>query len=334
MAYQPVPASQTTGSSALAHLATVMYRKKALDVLQKKFVFQDVCMDDMLPRASGKTIQFYRYSNLPVSTTAKSPEGAVGTSQNLNSKTVSATISQYTNFITVSDLLKDTAIDPLIQNAAERLGYQAGFSVDTITRTIIDNEASATDQTLLGSFLRAGDFRQSRHLLQGTDVQPMDNGNFMGIAHPYVTFDLVNDPAAVGLADIHKYTEPNRARLISYEDRGRIAVVGGVDVQESTNVALIAGSPNKWRVYIFGKNGVGCVDLEGRGPNKIKDPSKQRFNVNVGQGSGPTGYDPEGVLGGFVSYNFSFAVVVLEGPAGIGGSYRFKTLSAPSSIVA
>jgi hypothetical protein len=65
----------------------------------------------------------------------------------------------------------------------------------------------------------------------------------------------------------------------------------------------------------------------------VTDPKRQRFNINVIKGEKNI-YDPEGVIGAAVSYNYVFTAVVLEGPAGIGGTYRFKTLEAPSSIVA
>lgn len=333
MAYTPVPATQSTGSASLAHLATVYYRKRALDALRKKFVFQELCMRDMLPRQSGKTVQFFRYTQLTANTTPKSPEGAVGTSIGIGSRTVSATISQYTNYITVSDLLKDTAIDPIVANAADLLGYQAGLSVDTITRNIFDAESASTNQALLGTYLKLADLRSSRHQLQGVDVQPMDDGYFDTVLHPYVSYDVINDPAANGLADIFKYTKPQEASLVRYQDRGEITVAAGCRLVESTNVTKINGAPNKWRCYVVGKNAVGCVDLEGRGPSRIKDPNKQRFDISVIQGEKSIA-DPEGVIGAAVSYNFSFVTVVLEGPAGIGGTYRFKTLDAPSSIVA
>lgn len=333
MAYTPVPTGQTTQTSSLAHLQTILYKKKTLDRLQTKFVFRQICMDDSLPKMSGKTVQWFRYTNLTANTTPKSPEGAVGTSTYITSKTVSCTVSQYTNFITVSDLLRDTAIDPVLDNASELLGYQAGLSVDTITRNVIDNESSSTAQSLLGSYLRAADFRNGRHQLQGINVLPYEDGNFCGIVHPYVSFDLVNDPQSLGLGDIFKYTAPESARLLKYEDRGTISVVGGVKVIESTNVYKISGSPNKWRAYIFGYRGVGAVDLEGRGPNQVSDPAKQRFAIQVIRPKGGELYDPEGVIGGACSYNFVFAVVVLEGPAGIGGKYRYVTIDCPSSIV-
>lgn len=328
MAYSP--AGNTTSSSGLAHLAQVFYRKKGLDRLQKKFVFRDATMKDMLPKSNGRTIQFFRYTNFGANTTPTT-EGVVGTSLSLTSKVVGATVSQYTAFITVSDLLQDTAIDPIVQGASELLGYSAGLSVDTITRNVIDNEFANTSLTLLGTFARVADLRNGRSQLQSNDVQPMEDGEFFHVAHPFTTYDIVNDPAAVGLADIFKYTMPEKSPLVRYEDRGLVTHIAGARVVESTNVKITSGSPNKYRMYMFGRNGIGSVDLEGRGPSDIKDPSKQRFRISVVKGE-PSIADPEGVIGAAVSYNFVFTVVVLEGPANIGGNYRYKMWDAQSSI--
>jgi N4-gp56 family major capsid protein len=332
MAYEPVPVGNRSSASNLAHLASVFYKKQGLDRLMKKFLFHTVGEKDMVPRQVGKTVQWFRYNNLAANTTAKTPEGGVATSISTSSRTVSATVAQYTDFITVSDILVDTAIDPIVQNNAELLGYRAGLSVDTIVRTIIDAEQSSTDLALVGSYLKAADFRNVRARLEGVDVEPFDDGYFKVLAHPYVTFDLVNDPSANGLADIHKYTSVP-AFQTKPEDRGLLCTVAGCKIFENTNVYLAAGSPNKWRVYAFGKGALGIVDLEGRGPSRVTDPKRQRFNINVIKGEKNI-YDPEGVIGAAVSYNYVFTAVVLEGPAGIGGTYRFKTLEAPSSIVA
>lgn len=326
MAYSP--AGNSTGSSSLAHLASVFYRKKGLDRLQKKFVFRNACMDDSMPKMSGRTIQWFRYSNLAASTTPTT-EGTVGTSQTMTSKIVSSTVSQYTSFITVSDLLEDTAIDPIVTNASELLGYQGGLTVDTITRTVIDNEYANCSLTAQGTYLKVADLRNARSQLQAVDVEPMMDGNFLAIAHPFSTYDIVNDPAAGGLADIRKYTNP--AVLNTYEDRGEITVVAGCKLIESTNVKLTGSGPITYSMYVFGRNGVGALDLEGRGPNKVVDPKKQRFAVKVIRG-GNSIADPEGVIGAAVSYNFVYSVCVLEGPTGIGGSYRMRQFRTASSI--
>lgn len=332
MAYSP--ASNLTSSSGLAHLASVYYKKKGLDRLQKKFVFREACMDDMLPKQVGRTVQFYRYTNLTAVTT-NNTEGTVGNPISINSRTVSATVSQYTSFITVSDLLQDTALDPIVQNASELLGYQGGLTVDTITRNIIDAESvtpgTSPNQLLLGATATVRDLRNTRTQLQANDVEPISGDEFLAIASPFVTYDIVNDPAAAGLADIFKYTSVKDTPLVKYEDRGVVTHVAGCKLIESTNVKFTAGSPNKYRVYIFGKGGVGAVDLEGRGPNKVTDPKKQRFNINIIKGQ-PSIADPEGVIGAAVSYNFVYTTVVLDGPATIGGQYRYRVIDAASSV--
>lgn len=330
MAYQP--AGNLTTSAGLSHLAAILYRKKGLDRLQKKFVFRSACSKDTLQRMSGRTVQFYRYTNLSANTTPTT-EGTVGTSLSLTSKVVQATVSQYSAFITVSDLLEATAIDPVVTNASELLGYQAGLSVDTITRTVIDAESANTNQALLATYFRVSDLRVSRSTLQANDVQPFEDNEFLCFAHPYATYDLVNDPAALGLADIFKYnTDVKATPLVKYEDRGTVTHVAGCKVIESTNVKTgTSGGANTYRVYVFGKDGISTVDLEGKAPSDVKDPKKERFKINVIQG-GASIPDPEGLIGAAVSYNFVTTTVVLEGPAGIGGTYRYKTLDPQSTI--
>lgn len=330
MAYQP--AGNLTSSAGLSHLQAILYRKKALDRLQKKFVFRQACSKDMLQRSSGRTVQFFRYTNFGANVTPTT-EGTVGTSLSLTSKIVQATVSQFSAFITVSDLLEATAIDPVVTNAAELLGYQAGLSVDTITRGVIDAEDVATNQPLLATYLRVADLRNSRHSLQAVDVQPFEDSEFYAFVHPYASYDLVNDPAASGFADIFKYnTNVKETPLVKYEDRGIVTHVAGCKVVETTNTKTgTSGGNNTYRAYVFGKNGLACVDLEGKGPSNITDPSKQRFKINVIQG-GPQIPDPEGLIGAAVSYNYVTTSVVLEGPPGIGGQHRFKILDPQSSI--
>jgi N4-gp56 family major capsid protein len=287
-------------------------------------------MKDMLPKQSGRSVQFYRYNNLSANTTATT-EGTVGTSTTFNSRVLTATVSQYTAFITVSDLLKNTALDPIVQNAAELLGYSAGLSVDTITRNVIDAESSSTDQALLATNLKVSDLRNAVHSLQAVDVQPFDDGEFFAIVHPYASFDLVNDPNAMGLADILKYnTDVKASPLVRYEDRGLITHIAGCKVITSTNVKTQT-TPNRYRAYVFGKGAIGCVDLAGSAPSNVVDPRNQRFKINIVPGK-PQIADPEGVIGAAVSYNFVFTVIVLEGPTGIGGTYRYVTLDPQSTI--
>lgn len=42
---------------------------------------------------------------------------------------------------------------------------------------------------------------------------------------------------------------------------------------------------------------------------------------------------PSGRPAPFVSYNFKYVATVLEGPAGVGGTYRFKAVTYPTEVV-
>lgn len=319
-----------TSSAGLAYLQDVWRQRQALDRLQKKWVFRMACDEDEIPLANGRTVQFFRWNNFGTQTTP-SAEGDVGTSQALSNRVLAATVSQYSAFVSISTFLDDTAPDPILQGAAELLGYQAGFTVDTITRNVIDAEAASTNQAVLNTYLRVADVRNTRHQLQAIDVQPKENDEFLYIVHPFCSYDIVNDPAANGLADIVKYTAPKESALVKYEDRGVIAHVAGCKIIESTNV-FTQSAPNRYRAYAFGKGAVGAVSLAGRAPTKVMDPRSQRFNINVIRGGKPTIFDPEGNLGGAVSYRFVYTAVVLDGPAGIGGVYRYRTLDPQSTI--
>jgi len=121
MAYSPSP--NTTVSAPLAHLATVWYNRRALDQLKRRFRFYNACEPDMVPRRSGKTVQWFRYVLLGANTTP-APEGTVTNSNTLSTVTLSGTVSEYQDFITVSTLLDETAIDPIVQNAAEQLAIR------------------------------------------------------------------------------------------------------------------------------------------------------------------------------------------------------------------
>jgi N4-gp56 family major capsid protein len=319
MAY--APASNTTLTPSLTHLATVYYEKKALDQLTKTFQFRQCCMPDILPMRSGKTVQFYRYSLLAANT-APATEGAVGAGIPLTTTTITATVSEYADYITISTLLADTAIDPITENASFNLGYRAGLTVDTIVRTEFDANVASVQLATLGTALGAADARRAVALLKGVDVRPMESGEFYMIAHPYVIFDIVSDNTAGGFLDVNKYVS-NTAIL-----NNEVGKLGGCRVMESTNVGTTGSAPStKYYTYVVGQGAVGAIELAGNGPTDVVDPQKQSFNINVIKG-GPQIADPAGMIGSAVSYRFVFVAKTLDT-----STYRYRIILADSSIV-
>lgn len=333
MAYTPT--GMNTTSPGLAHIAgKVYYNRTALDRLQKKFRFCDAFDDETMPKQEGRVVTMFRYQNMAAST-VPTTEGSVGSPLTVNSRTVSFTLSQFANFINLSDFLADTAYDPQVNHYAELLGYRAGLSVDTMFRNIIDAQAGATVFAPLGASFSIEDLRGVKAVLSANDVEPFTDGFYFCVMHPYITFDLVNDPTANGLADINKYQMAGggakNSPLIKQEDRGWVADIATTRIMESTNV-FTTGTPTQYRTYVFGRGGLKKIDLSGRGPSKVTDPKTQRFKINVIGKQGPTLYDPEAKIGGAVSYNFVTTGGFVEGPAGIGGVYRSRTIDQVSSL--
>jgi N4-gp56 family major capsid protein len=319
MAY--APAANLTTSPALTHFQATYYEKKGLDRLGTKFQFRSACEPDIMPLRSGKTIQFYRYSQLGANTTPAS-EGTIGTSLSPASATISATIVEYGDFINGSSLVLKTAIDPIKENFADLLGYRAGFSADTIVRTEFDSNLSSVQQLTLGATLTANDLRRAVSSLEGVNVLPKMANEFVGIFHPYVLYDLQSDNSAGGFIDVMKYANPDA--IVS----GEVGKMAGVRIVKSTNVATTGTAPAaKYYGYVVGKGAVGAIDLAGNGPSAVTDPMKQAFKINVIDGS-PSIYDPMGMIGFAVSYYFAFVAKTLDST-----TYRYKIILADSSII-
>lgn len=328
MAYSP--AGNLTTTASLAHLATVYYDRTALTALRKKFLFWKGVDTRTLPKKSGKTIQFYRYSQLGSNTTA-ADEGTTGnTSLQLTSGTVSATVAQYADFISFSDMLVDTSIDgDIVAVGADQLGYRAGLTVDCIIRNEVDSVASSISVSLLGDYFSGADGANIRHRMAGLDIRPFPNGTYPALIHPYISYDFIHDPQVGGFMDVAK-NAPGSAlndRLFSLEDRGFLGRFNGVEYWESTNVTMTAGSPNTYRCYFFGMEGLGAIDLAGRGPSRTEDQNSSKFSVNVIQETKPSIANPEGKIRAAVSYNFVFVAKVLDT-----NPYRLRKIDAPTSL--
>lgn len=320
MAY--APAGNVTGSGGMRHLAAKYYSRKALDQLKAKFRFLLATEPDVLPLRNGRSVQWFRYSLLGANVTPSS-EGTVGAGLALDTAVVSATVSEYSDFITLSQLLVDTAIDPIMANAAEQLGYRAGLTVDTVVRTEFDVNIASVTQATIGSNLATNDLRKAKALLEGKNVAPRDGDSFLCIVHPYCLYDIVAETAVGSFVDVSKYAQPDT--LLS----GEVGKISGVRIIASTNVGDdgVAPTTKKYYTYVVGKGAVGAVDLAGSGPSKVQDPSKQSFKINTIEGK-PQIADPEGVVGGAVSYRFVFAAKTLDSV-----NFRYQIIPSDSSIV-
>ena len=259
-----------TTSPGLSEEMKTYYSDYLIDNATPKLVHDQFGQKHPIPKNGGKTIQFRKYSPLPKLTTPL-VEGITPDGQSLNMSVIEATVAQFGGYVTLSDMLLLTAIDNNLVQATKLLGAQAGATLDTITREVLNGGTNVIfaggkdaredlDET---SLLTVDDIKKAVRLLKNQNAEQI-NGSWVGIIHPDIAYDLTNDPA---WKDVKTYSDPNDI----YE--GEIGKIYGVRFVETTEAKVWAGAGAGGRaVYstlILGDNAYGVTEISGGGLQHI-----------------------------------------------------------------
>lgn len=332
MAYNP--ASVQTGTANLNHLVSKAYDRAAVENLKANLPFYAATDRKSLPERNGKTIQFFTYDLLSANTTAGT-EGTVGTGINPTTSVRSVTINQYFDFMSFSDILVETALDPIVENSSAEMGYRAALTVNTLTSTEFDVVGALTGCSIDlvdNEFMSASIVRQAVMSLRGQNVRPKSDGMFYGIIHPFVAFDLVNDNTAGGVIDVLKHTQSGQDQMLRGIQGYRVIELAGVRWIETTTVPTSADFPSAGKTgyhsYVVGKDAVFAVGL---GNTQI--PGERNFQLIVKQygNSDANQADPANVIGATVAYNFKYAAIRRPGAADNTGQ-TLKRIRSEASI--
>ena len=264
------PNTNVTTSEGLSKEMKVFYSDYLIDNAIPKLVHDQFGQKHPIPKNGGKTIEFRKYSPLP-KLLEPIREGYTPDGQTLNMSTIEATVAQYGGYITLSDVLLLTAIDNNLVQATKLLGAQAGATLDTITREVLNGGTnvifsggkSARTDLDASSVLTVDDIKKAVRLLKTQNAEQI-NGSWVGIIHPDIAYDLTNDPA---WKDVKTYSDPSDI----YE--GEIGKIYGVRFVETTEAKIFAGKGAGGRaVYstlILGDNAYGVTEISGGGLEHI-----------------------------------------------------------------
>ena len=129
---------QTTLLPGLSVENKTYYDMTLIDEAQAALVHDQFAQKRDIPKNGGKTIEFRKFASLPKAMTALT-EGVTPDGKSLTVTAITATVSQYGDYITMSDMLDLTAIDPVVVEATKILGRQAGLTLDTVTRNVLQS---------------------------------------------------------------------------------------------------------------------------------------------------------------------------------------------------
>ncbi|MBQ1263125.1 MAG: N4-gp56 family major capsid protein [Oscillospiraceae bacterium] len=153
-----------------------------------------------IPKGNGKTIEFRKLNPFPKAS-APLTEGVTPDGKKLDWSKHSATVNQYGDYVTVSDVLDLTAVDNNILEATVILGDQAGRTLDTVTREVINagtnvqyaaGEISSRREITPEHIMTVAAVKKAVNTLKKGLAKKID-GSYFAIIHPNVAYDLMND---------------------------------------------------------------------------------------------------------------------------------------------
>lgn len=281
--------SATSGNNLAPEIKTY-YSDYLIELAEAQLVHDQFGQKRNIPSGNGKSIEFRQFTPLSKITTAL-VEGVTPDGQALDTSTITATVKQYGGYVVITDILDLTAIDNIKTEAVQLIGSQAGRSLDTVVREVLNggtnvqyHEGERANRAALTSVdtLTVKAIRAAVRTLKRQNAETID-GSYVGIIHPDVAFDLMSDDAWV---EWHKYTD-NESMFTN--EIGKIANVRFVETTEAKIFEKAgANSMDVYSTLIIAKNAYGTTNIEGGGLELITkqkgsagtaDPLDQRSTV-------------------------------------------------------
>lgn len=282
-------ADTLTAKADIANEVNNFYSRVLLTRAVPLFVHGMFAQQRDIPANNSDTIKFRRYGNLTAATTALT-EGVTPAGSALSVTDITAQVLQYGDYVTVSDVLDFTSLDPVLMEAAEILGDQAGDTLDQLARdvmvagTTVQYASTATARTEVSAAMKltAAEVREAVRTLQVANARPItrriDPNNsyntvplgrcYVGIISPQQLYDLKSDSAFV---PVQKY--PNQSDVMP----GEVGAVDDVRFVMSTNAKVItnggaSGTTDVHLAMILGQDYYGITRVAGHALENIVKP--------------------------------------------------------------
>lgn len=289
-AYTGSTESFVPGVTDLSPLNKTFYDTTLLDNARDELIFTQLGKKVPLPANNGRTIEFRRWKEL--GRVGQLTEGVIPTGKKMSIVAITASLTQYGDYVAISDVIDLHAIDDVVLGATEELGAAAGLTNDELVRNVLlggtniiyadayngatyvsTPATEAALQTALASYtcnLTARVINKAvTNLKKGAKMKKYSGGYYVAVVHPDVAEDLRNDPAWI---EAHKYSAAEEIFT------GEIGRMHGVRFLESNLAPVIKKTGQTYATYktiFLAKDAFGVIDPEGGGMQTIiKDKSQ------------------------------------------------------------
>ena len=297
-AYTGDAVAASPSTNTLAPELKTFYDTELLENARTEMFYAQFGRKQRLPKNGGTTIEWRKFNTFDRASELK--EGVIPTGQQFGSSSLTASISQYGTYTSITDKLEMRAYDNVILAATEEMGASAAATQETLIRNAllvgtnvmycdnIDSNGTVISTPTTPATMGAGGGSSNSDgwaLLTPTMVNkavtkmkkdrvPRINGKYYAVIHPSVAYDLRQSKEWI---EVHKYAATSEIF------NGEIGELHGCRFIEDTFAPILGGSyiysgsttyKNKsdgvtYATYFFGKDGFGIVDPEGGGLEMI-----------------------------------------------------------------
>ena len=225
---------------------------------------------------NGSAVQFNIYNDLSQATSALTEDSDV-TAVALGDSTVTVTLAEYGNAVITTAKLRGTSFLNVDADAANIIGYNMVDSIDKIvsdvanggTNVIYGGDATARNELVAADVITADLARKAVAELRTASAPGFENGNYLGMVHPDVAYDLRSETA---VTDVIAFQIRQDAASVR---NGSIGVFGGIEWIENPRAGLIAdggaSTCDAYQTLICGRQAL--AKAFSRAPGFGEDPS-------------------------------------------------------------
>lgn len=297
-AYTGDAVAANPSTNTLAPELKTFYDTELLENARTEMFYAQFGRKQRLPKNGGTTIEWRKFNTFARAGELK--EGVIPTGQQFGSSSLTASISQYGTYTSITDKLEMRAYDNVILAATEEMGASAAATQETLIRNAllvgtnvmycdnVDVNGTVLSTPTSPATMGAGGGSSNSDgwaLLTPTMVNkavtkmkkdrvPRINGKYYAVIHPSVAYDLRQSKEWI---EVHKYAATSEIF------NGEIGELHGCRFIEDTFAPILGESyiysgsttyKNKsngvtYATYFFGKDGFGIVDPEGGGLEMI-----------------------------------------------------------------
>ena len=297
-AYTGDAVAANPSTNTLAPELKTFYDTELLENARTEMFYAQFGRKQRLPKNGGTTIEWRKFNTFARASELK--EGVIPTGQQFGSSSLTASISQYGTYTSITDKLEMRAYDNVILAATEEMGASAAATQETLIRNAllvgtnvmycdnVDVNGNVLSTPTSPATMGAGGGSSNSDgwaLLTPTMVNkavtkmkkdrvPRINGKYYAVIHPSVAYDLRQSKEWI---EVHKYAATSEIF------NGEIGELHGCRFIEDTFAPILGESyiysgnttyktksnGVTYATYFFGKDGFGIVDPEGGGLEMI-----------------------------------------------------------------